>query len=192
MKRTGLTVAALVLGATVFAAGADAQARVGIAAGLAAPTGDFGDFANSGYHIEGSVEFRPATMPFGIRADIFYNNFGFSDELQSDLDSDGSFRGIGGALSAVFQMSGVSASPYLVVGPSVTNLDTDIDDSSIETDSETKFGLQAGGGVKFPLSGFTSKLEARYNHVFSDDEDTGFPDVSYFTVTFGLLFGGAR
>ncbi|HSJ63129.1 MAG TPA: outer membrane beta-barrel protein [Gemmatimonadaceae bacterium] len=176
---------ALVFGAMLVAPQVEAQTRFGIAAGLAVPTGDFADLAKSGFNVEGSVEFRPATMPFGIRADVFFNQFGFDEDFENFVGADGNFRAFGGALSGIFQMAGVSATPYLLVGPTITNLDVDIDDSSVDLDSETKFGLQGGVGVKFPLSGFTSKLEARYHTIFTDDENT-----NMFTINFGVLFGG--
>lgn len=184
MKRISLTVAALAVGALMLTSSADAQ-RVGISAGVAAPTGDFGDAAGTGYNIEGSLEFKPMASPVGFRIDVFYNNFGFSDELKDFLESDGSFRALGAAINAVLSMSGVAAAPYVLAGPSVTNIDANVDDSSVDTDGETKIGLQAGAGVKFPLSGMTSKLEGRYNHIFTEDTAT-----SYFTLTFGVLFGG--
>jgi hypothetical protein len=179
MNRFGLTVAALALSALAFAPSANAQARFGIAAGLAVPTGDFGDLATSGFNIEGSVEFRPATMPFGLRGDLFYNRFSVDD----DTGFDGNFSGFGGALSALFQMAGIAATPYLVVGPTITNLSADID--GVDTDSETKIGAQGGVGVKFPLSGFTSKIEARYHTIFTDDENT-----NMFIINFGIMGGG--
>lgn len=178
MTRIGLKVAALAFGAMLLAPGADAQARFGIAAGAAVPTGDAGDQAGTGFNVEGSVEFRPATMPFGLRADVFFNQFPI------DFPGvDGNFRLIGGALNAVFQMAGVAATPYLVVGPSMTNLSVSSDD--VDQDSETKVGAQGGIGVKFPLSGFTSKIEARYNTIFTDDENTNF-----FIIQFGIQGGG--
>ena len=173
MNRFGLTVAALVLSALAFAPDANAQARFGIAAGLAVPTGDFGDVLSSGFNVEGSVEFRPATMPFGLRGDLFYNRFGYDGP-------DGNFSGFGGALNALFQMAGIAATPYIVVGPTVTNLN-----DSITDESQTKIGAQGGIGVKFPLSGFTSKIEARYGTVFADDEN-----FNMFIINFGIMGGG--
>jgi opacity protein-like surface antigen len=178
MKRFGLTVAALALSALAFAPGANAQARFGLAAGLAVPMGDFGDVATSGFNVEGSVEFRPATMPFGLRGDLFYNRFS-ADE---DVGLDGNFSTFGGALNALFQMAGIAATPYLVVGPTLTNFAADINGSD---DSETKIGAQGGIGVKFPLSGFTSKIEARYHTIFTDEEN-----VNLVTINFGILSGG--
>lgn len=179
MKRFGLTVAALSLSALAFAPGADAQARFGLAAGLAMPTGDFADFATAGFNVEGSAEFRPATMPFGIRADLSYMRFG-ADE---DAGLDGNFSAFGGALNAIFQMAGIAATPYLIVGPTITNLSADIE--GVDVEDETKIGAQGGIGVKFPLSGFTSKLEARYHTIFTDDENT-----NMFIINFGILSGG--
>ena len=178
MNRFGLTVAALALSALAFAPGANAQARFGIAAGLAMPTGDFGDAATAGFGVEGSAEFQAGTMPFGLRADLFYNRFS-ADE---DAGLDGNFSAFGGALNALFQMAGISATPYLVVGPTITNLSVDVNNVD---DSETKIGAQAGVGVKFPLSGFTSKLEARYHTIFTEDDNT-----NLFLVLFGIMGGG--
>jgi opacity protein-like surface antigen len=182
MKRIGLLVAALAFGAMMFAPGAEAQARIGLAAGLAVPTGDFGDVAKSGFNVEGSAEFRPEAMPFGIRADVFYNRFAIDEDATGES---GNFRTFGAALNAIFQMAGVSASPYLLVGPAIHNVGGDVDDSSVDIESETKFAAQGGVGVKFPLSGMTSKVEARYVTIFTEDENT-----NLFIINFGVLFGG--
>lgn len=183
MKRIGLAVSALAFSALAFAPSANAQARFGLAAGLAVPTGDFGDLAKSGFNVEGSVEWRSMSMPFGIRGDVFYNRFAIDEDATG---FDGNFTALGGALNAIFQMAGIGAAPYLLVGPTVTNLDASVDNSSVNIESETKVGLQGGLGVKFPLSGFTTKLEGRYHTVFTEDENT-----NMFIVNFGVLFGGA-
>lgn len=177
MNRFGLTAAALALSALAFAPSANAQARFGLAAGLAVPTGDFGDFLSSGFNVEGSAEFRPATMPFGIRADVSYSRFGVDEDF-----GDGNVTAFGGALNALFQMAGIAATPYIVVGPTITNVSSD-DDS--DDDSETKIGAQGGIGVKFPLSGFTSKIEARYHTIFTEEEN-----FNMFIINFGILSGG--
>lgn len=173
MKRIGLVVSAVVVGTLAFAQSADAQTRFGIAAGLAVPTGDAGEGLSSGFNVEGSAEFKPMTMPFGIRADLGYSQFGAEV-------GDGNLTLIGGALNALFQMSGIGAAPYLVVGPTITNLDGG-------GDSQTKIGAQGGVGVKFPLSGFTSKLEGRYHTIFAEGSN-----FSMFIVNFGVLFGGVE
>ncbi len=183
MKRIGLVVSALVVSALAFGESAEAQTRFGIAAGAAVPTGDFADFAKSGFNVEGSVEFKPMTMPFGIRGDLSYNRFGVD---VSGLD--GNFTALGGALNAVFQMAGVGAAPYVIVGPTITNLDGEITGTSAgDVEGETKIGAQGGVGVKFPLSGFTSKVEARYNTIFTEDSNT-----NMFILNFGILFGGVE
>jgi opacity protein-like surface antigen len=140
---------------------------------------------SSGFNVEGSAEFRPGTMPFALRADLYYNRWGFDD----DIGADGNVSAFGGALNALFQMAGTAATPYVLVGPNVTNISVDIDDSD-EPDIGTKFGIQGGVGVKFPLSGFTSKLEVRLTHVFSEDDDIEFPNAQWFTINFGILSGG--
>ena len=182
MKRISLTFAALALGAMMIAPGADAQARFGIAAGIAMPTGDFADLAKTGFNVEGNLEFKPESFPFGMRADVFFNRFSIDED---ETGVSGNFREFGAALNAIFGMAGVSASPYLIIGPSIHNIGGSVDDDEVEIDSETKVGAQAGVGVKFPLSGFTSKVELRYNTIFTEDENT-----NIIVVNFGVMGGG--
>lgn len=180
--------AALALG--IFAASnADAQAtssassgmQFGLSGGVAMPMGDLGDIASTGFAIGGHLGFNPASMPFGIRADVAFNRF----SLDSDI-ADGNVRAIGAMLNAIIKVpTQSSVAPYLVAGPGIYNAKLDVDGCGDECDGETKVALQGGAGLQFNLSGLTPNLEVKYVTIFTDEER-----VSFLPITFGINFGG--
>lgn len=180
MKRFLGVLAVTTLFASVAADSAQAQridnarpVTIGLAAGLSMPTGDFGDSFKSGYNITGSLGFRPAAVPFGLRAEVGYESH--------DVDSpaDFSLSTLYGTLNGVFDIgSGATGmAPYLIAGLGMYRFSGD------DMDSMTDFGINGGGGVKFALSGFTTFVEARYHHVFSEDDA-----LTFIPITFGVQF----
>jgi opacity protein-like surface antigen len=182
MKHILAALAAGVLTAAVATAPAGAQddtgprtVRVGVAAGLAMPMGDFGDFADMGFNVTGTVDAQPAALPVGVRLDVMYNRFGLSDV-------DGNASILAGLLNAVLSFgTQTSAQPYFIGGVGLYRAAFDID--NVGDDSETAFGIGLGGGVRFPLSGFDTYVEARYHNAFTDEEST-----TFIPITFGIRF----
>ena len=80
----------------------------------------------------------------------------------------------------VYNLPGTGITPYLIGGAGVYNLKSDVSDAD-DPDSINKFGVNGGIGASFPLSGFTTFIEARYHHVFSENVATKF-----IPVTFGI------
>lgn len=176
MKRNLTAVAGLVFGLMTASALEAQMARpvtFGIGAGLTIPTGDAGDFLESGYHFQGMVGFRAPMFPVGLRADVMYHTLEFSEATDVSLNT------LAGTLNAMFDMGGMMAAPYLTAGVGMYNLDTDIEGA----ESTTDFGLNGGAGIRFNLSGFDTFLEARYHHIMSEGDAT-----SLIPVTFGIMF----
>jgi hypothetical protein len=48
--------------------------------------------------------------------------------------------------------------------------------------SQSNFGWNIGGGFRFPLSGFSAYVEARFHSVSSN------PSMTFIPITFGLVF----
>ena len=189
MARSRIAALALALSASIFGTAADGQARFGMAAGVALPAGEFGDAVNSGVSVEANLEGQPRGMPFAIRGDLFLSRFGLDSEATGES---GSIRGIGGALSALFQLAGAGITPYLLAGPMLANLDISIDGSSDEAKIGNNVGVQAGAGAKFLISGYLARAEIRLGHVFSKEESVGVPNARWVTFNMGVLFGERR
>jgi len=187
MKRVLGAVASLSLGAMVVAAPAGAQApgtsigpRFGIAAGLAQPTGDAGDVADLGFNITGTLDMRVAAIPFPLRFDVQYNRHGLGDTPGADVD--GSYSVIAGIADAVFNFSPATSTlrPYALGGVGIYRQAVDVED--FDGESETNLGLNFGGGLRIPLSGFDTYVEARYNTIFGDESG------GYIPIVFGVRF----
>ena len=47
------------------------------------------------------------------------------------------------------------------------------------SDTQTKFGINVGGGFTFNLSGFETFVEARFHSVFTEESNTNFIPLSF-------------
>lgn len=175
MKRTFLLVAAVGLTLAVPAASVDAQRPVsfGIVAGASMPTGDAGDFLNTGFNIGATMGFQPAMLPVGVRIDALWNSF--------DGDAGNELSVLSATANAVVSLPMASMptiSPYFIGGLGLYSADAGGD-----ADRENEFGWNVGGGLRFNLAGFSTFAEARYNSFSLGDTD-----ISYIPITFGIMF----
>lgn len=181
MKRIIKAAAGLSLGLMATAGIAGAQTvgptravSFGIAGGATIPTGDVADFYGTGFNIMGTLGYQPVAMPVGARFDVAWHNLGLDGGSGDDL------RVLSGTANAVLTVSNTGGiKPYLIGGIGVYN--TDFGGSS---GSQTDFGLNGGGGLEFPLAGFSTFVEARYHHVFADNDQS----VQLVPIVFGIKF----
>ncbi len=133
---------------------------VGISGGLSIPTGDAGDFYDSGFNVGGLLEFTRPASPLAFRLEVDYQRFAFKDDsgvLSSDTDT----RIISGVANALYKFGGETARPYLLGGVGLFNLSA----AAENADSETKFGFNLGAGLEIPLSGITAFGDIRYQSI---------------------------
>ena len=176
MKRFLVAAAGLALSAAV-AAPASAQAtedlrtvRFGVQGGLSMPMGDFGDFAGTGYTIGGLLDARPASLPFGIRFNVDYHNWG-GEDLFEDTD----FNVLSGTAAAMFTVPTTGGiSPYVLGGIGMYRFGCGDD-----CDSSTDFGFNLGGGLNFNLGTMDTFAEVRYHSA---------DDTNFLPIVFGIRF----
>ena len=181
--------AAVGLALTLSAQVAQAQAGMsfGLGAGVVVPTGSMADLNSTGYTGQASLRVQPAASPLGFQVDGFYSRLA----LAGDLGVDGHSTMIGGTANAVYAFSSVSpARPYLIGGVGLYNGKTTIDDLG-SSDSETKFGANAGAGFDFKLGAASLYAEGRFHAIFKAavdaetlEETTGY----MIPLTLGLRF----
>ena len=167
--------------AAALAASAPASAQgynpfqIGAAGGIAFPTGDLGNAANTGYDIAVMVGYKAELTPIGVRAEAAYNQFG-SKNFSGNVNIP-SFTG-----NLVFGMPTGMLSPYVIGGAGLYR--TNVDVTGLGSAGENHFGFNIGGGIKIPLStSFETFVEARYNHVTVNNGS-----FSFVPVTFGVMF----
>jgi hypothetical protein len=157
---------------------AHAQAQTmhfSVAAGISLPTGTFGDATDAGYHLAAALTMPQRGSPLEIQAEGTYNEFNLSG-----IDGKARAFSIGG--NALYHFSPTASTTagsfYGIGGLGLYNTRETI---SGFTASDNNLGWNLGAGYRFPLSGFSAYLEARYHAVTSTD-------VHYIPITFGLVF----
>jgi opacity protein-like surface antigen len=159
-----------------------------IAGGATFPTGDFGEYAKTGWMAAGGVIFNDiGTAGLGLGVEGFYGeNKHKSDDAVTLLgDSKTNPYGIMGV--AVFNFdTGGSIQPYVFggVGWMAHKYTADVDGSDL-SETGSGFGYQLGVGVGFDLSESVELFgEGRYMGGSGDVSDTKF-----FGLFAGLAFG---
>ena len=156
-------------------------------AGVSMPTGDLGDGAGTGFHLQGASAYRRAKWPISLRGELAYHHFGQKDwsvpgQGNTTINYTGKSSSIAGALDAAYSlpMSG-RMKPYLLGGPGIYNNRSELARTGQPsvTASDTKMGLNVGGGMNFAFVGRQAYLEARYHHV---------DQAAWIPITFGLRF----
>ena len=178
MKRISLAVASLglfALSASTSSAQSAKPISFGISAGASIPVSDFGDVYQTGYNGTVSLGFNSPGSPLGLRVDGMYNKFTDRNDL---LVSRPDYAIMGANANLVYALPGVGIRPYLIGGAGIYGQKPDVDGAKNTTD----WGLNGGIGASFPLSGFTTFIEARYHRIMSDNP------TSFIPVTFGISF----
>jgi hypothetical protein len=141
-------------------------------AGMSVPTGDLSNGAGSGFHLQGGPSYRRSGWPISLRAELAYHHFGDKDYTvgtgRQAVNYTGKSSSIAGVVDASYALNTVGRMrPYLLGGPGIYNTRAEVTRTGATptTSSETKMGLNVGGGMNFALMGRQAYLEARYHKV---------------------------
>ena len=153
---------------------------IGIAGGASIPSGNLRDGVETGWHGLATIAVSTLMQPLGLRIDIAYNRFAFSDDATALADEYQSTASATLNFTYRLPMTNSPMSPYLISG-----LGAYRSECSLETGCEpgTRYGWNVGLGTKVFVLGLRSFLEARYHRT-----EIGDTDVQYFTPTLGILF----
>jgi hypothetical protein len=161
---------------------AQTRTSISVAGGLSAPVGNLGNVADIGYNVAVGLNFGAPIVPIGLRLEGAYNGFNFKNN-PNGLAS-GSDRIANATANLVFNFSRLPDSPYLIGGlgyyheqfPDRVGIDA----------SRNAAGINGGAGLRFPLSGLSTFVEARYHLMFSSTK--GAPTTQFIPITFGISF----
>jgi opacity protein-like surface antigen len=150
--------------------------------GLSMPTGDLGNAAGTGFHVQGTGSYRRTGWPISLRGELAYHRFGEKDigggRNSTNTSSASAMAGIVDASYAFSTRNKMK--PYVLGGPGFYNSRAEVTSGGTTTSSsETKMGLNVGGGMNFSLGRRLAYLEARYHHV---------DQASWIPITFGVRF----
>lgn len=184
-----------VLAVTVLLASTPAHAgklvELGLGGGMSVPVGDTGDAFDSGFHVRGFVHAKPPMLPFGLRGALGYQRFDMASLPVSQTGKAEMLSGLANVTLELIPFGPVR--PYVTAGLGAFHVKGEVDSMSTQTKiSETKFGIDAGAGVKLRLGAIKAFAEARFENAFTDQGiNPALNDpksIKVVPVTFGLVF----
>ena len=178
--RPSLIALACVAAALPCPASAQRVISLGVAGGISVPQGSLGDGASTGWHALGTVVVGTPMQPLGLRVDVAYNRFAFSDAVRAAAGASG-YQSVGSATAnATYRlpMTDSPVSPYIISGLGAYRSECS---SGEGCDATTRYGWNAGLGAKLYAFRVRSFIEARY-HRTARGERT----IQYFPVTVGF------
>ena len=177
-----------VVGLAVVLCAGSAQAQglsFGLGGGAVVPTGSMADVNSTGWSAMAVARLKPPVSPLGLQVDAFYSRLGLEGGV------DGHSRILGGTANAVFAFPSASpARPYLLGGVGLYNGKTSIEGFG-DSESETKFGFNAGAGFDFALGSANLFADARFHAILKGGIDTASLEETtayMIPVTVGLRF----
>jgi Outer membrane protein beta-barrel domain len=161
--------------------GAQRPIAIGIAGGVSVPHGDLRDGVNTGWQALATVALNTPMQPLGLRLDVAYDRFAFSDRVRTAVGSGNQTVG-SATLNVTYRlpMTNSPMSPYLISGLGAYRTACSLGPGC---DGATHYGWNVGLGSKLRVLGVKTFIEARYHRTGRGDSD-----VHFFPVTFGLLF----
>lgn len=142
--------------------------------GVTVPVSDLNTTAGIGWHALAGLGWSSLMQPLGIRAEGMYH------QLPGDLGAaNQNVASAGGVVSYRLPMTNSPLSPYLSAGAGAYRLDC----SGAGCASSTRFGWNAGAGMKIAALGAKWFVEARYHSV-----NVAAGSYRFVPVTLGLTF----
>jgi opacity protein-like surface antigen len=177
MKRTAINAAVLGLILSAAAAPISAQAivsspvRFGIMGGATVPLSDLSDFNKTGWNAGALVTIGVPLVPVSFRIDGQWQQLDGKPTVGvSPSPQFPDFRIIDGTANVVYTFGAALPTKFYVIGGIGAYNERAHDPVNDVSKSSTKFGLNAGVGFKFQLTGFATFIEARYHNVIHGSE----------------------
>lgn len=173
-----VAVTAFVLAA--FAAPVAAQG-LWIGAGASIPSGDYGDYADTGWIVNLGAGMPVGTSGLGVGVELTYGQ-----NSHSDVDGDSTNPiSIMGGLGYNLGGEDSSISPYVfgMLGMMFHKYNSD----EFEGSTDSGLGFGGGAGINFPLGGLEGYLEGRYLTASIDESTTAYIGI---TAGVNIALGG--
>jgi hypothetical protein len=156
--------------------------KVGVSGGGTVPLGTFGDLNDAGFNFAAHGLISSPFFPQDFKIEVQHNRMNLDPGPGRTLVTSGTLN-----LEWNFGSAIATVSPYLSAGLGGYHVQTALRGATPATTrygNTTKFGLNAGGGLRFGLAGFNAFVEARVHRVRSDTFVSG--KVVYLPIAFGL------
>lgn len=162
----------------------------GIMGGASIPVGDFGDASDLGFQLGAHLLLSPVKTPaVAFRGDITYDRWNYKSLSNANTNTLGIMGNV-----IVRSSSPMTVRPYGIAGVGLlstkgtSSVTVGGVTTTVDSDRSNNLGLQVGGGLEFPLSGFTTFVEAKYVNAFAKDGNDDRVNRGNIPITFGIRF----
>lgn len=176
--------AAVWLGGALWVAPLEAQRPISfsLGGGVSLPQGEVSDLVNTGWHALASAALGSPMQPLGLRLDVAYNRFQFSDEAAVIQGGAGHFTAGSATLNFTYRLPKATwqVSPYLLWGIGAYRTECSVGPGC---GSRVRYGWNYGLGAKLFFLGMRNFIEIRGHRTKSRAGE-----VHFFPITFGITF----
>jgi len=159
----------------------------GIGGGVSVPLNDAKDAFKNGFNGQGFVRFNLKFLPIAPRVEFNFSKLDLNDVKFSSPGTQQIMSGL--ATAQIYLMHSGPIRPYLLAGVGAYNLKTDLDDATTESESDTRFGINGGGGLLFHFGKMISAYaEGRVDNVYTDKGFIDTDQIQVVPVNFGVVF----
>jgi Outer membrane protein beta-barrel domain len=182
MRRWIFAVACLSIVAPAAPLGAQSSISLGVGGGLSLPEGDIADGVNTGWNALATAELADPMHPWGLRLDVAYSRFDYSDEAVAALGGEGNQTAGSATVGVLYRLPKVTSPVQLYVLGGLGAYRTDCS-LGPGCGSRVRYGWNYGLGAKFFFLGLNNFVEIRGHRTKSHTAD-----VHYFPITIGIMF----
>jgi hypothetical protein len=172
-----------------------------IGGGVTVPVSDARDAFKNGVNGTAAIVFHSAALPIALRAGFTFQRFDMKDIQFAGVTQDVSGNGklMGGLLNASFEVPVGFIRPYVTAGAGIYNLKVTADNvptfpggdvigSTSQSESDTKWGINGGAGLKIGLGRVNAFVEGRVDNVYTDKGMIDTKSIKTVPVTVGISF----
>ena len=198
MKRQVLPLGAVILSMALCAQAASAgtgPVNFGLGGGITMPTNGTGDALKNGFHLRGLAEFHVPALSFGLRGALGYQKMNLQDIVQSAAGiTNGESKILSGLAGVTFPLVSTGAvRPYITASLGAFHVNGQADSSGVSfSNSQTRFGIDGGVGMKLGLGKAQGFVEARLENVYTEagwnPAVSSLKNARFIPVTFGFSF----
>ena len=161
---------------------------IGIGGGVSVPVKDADEAFENGFNGQGFLRFNLRMLPIQPRLDFTFSSFDLDDAKVAMPGTGQIMAGL-----ANFQMYLVQSGPirpYIVAGVGAYNIKMETKGLLAEAEtSETRFGVNAGGGLVIKLGSVVSLYaEGRVDNVYTEEGLIETDQIQVVPVSFGIVF----
>ena len=159
----------------------------GIGGGVSVPVSDAKDAFKNGFNGQGFVRFNLPMLPIQPRVEFNFTKLDVNDVKFSSTGTQQIMSGL--ATAQIYLMHSGPIRPYLLAGVGAYNLKTDLDNTTTQPPSDTRFGINGGGGLVFHFGhALSAYAEGRVDNVYTDKGFINTDQIQVVPVNFGVVF----